>query len=45
MNDIHMLDTEYPDGMRWRQLPVGMQRFEPRQHFTAWVNQGRIVLL
>ncbi|KAL1496648.1 hypothetical protein AB1Y20_014249 [Prymnesium parvum] len=44
MNDLHMLDTEYPDGMRWRQLPVGMQRYEPRQHFAAWVSGARIVL-
>ena len=25
-NDIHMLDTQYMDGMRWRKLPVGLQR-------------------
>ena len=38
-NDIHMLDTEYYDGMRWTELPVGLQRFAPRHQLLLWVGQ------
>merc|ERR1740124_284367 len=42
-NDIHMLDTEYYDGMRWTELPVGLQRFAPRHQFALWVSGNRLL--
>ena len=43
-DDVHMLDTTYLEGMRWLRLPVGVQRYAPRQAFALWASAGRLYL-
>jgi len=43
-DDAYMLDTTYPQGHYWQQLPVGMLRPAPRQMLTAWVHEASLIV-
>jgi len=43
-NDAFMLDTTFPQGHRWSELPVGLQRPSPRHMLTAWAHGASLYI-